>query len=95
MRATVRVKEEFKRKWIIPLIIFVFAILFEYFLGKLLLFHSYNSIISLQDFMSKNIGLSNFNNTIIKMNQKQKKKKKQVQLYFLNLFNISTQIFFI
>ena len=94
MRATVRVKEEFKRKWIIPLIIFVFAILFEYFLGKLLLFHSYNSIISLQDFMSKNIGLSNFNNTFNKDESQTKKEEEAGSTIFSELIQYLNSNFF-
>ena len=66
MRATIIVKEKFKKKWIIPLIIFIFSILFEYFLGNLLFLHSHNSITTLQNFMGTKIGLSNFNNSFNK-----------------------------
>jgi hypothetical protein len=66
MRATVHVKEKFNKLWIIPLIIFIVSILLESFVGNLLFFHSYKSIIAVQNFMNEKIKLSIFNNTFIK-----------------------------
>ncbi len=66
MRATVHVKEKFSHKWIFPLIIFVVSIILENFLGPLLYFHSYKSIMAVQNFMNEKIKLSIFNNTFIK-----------------------------
>ena len=66
MRATVRVKEKFNKLWIIPLIIFVVSILLEAFAGNILYYHSYKSIMAVQNFMNEKIKLSIFNNTFIK-----------------------------
>jgi hypothetical protein len=65
MRATIQVKEKFTKKWIFPLIIFVISIIFEYFLGNLLFYHSHESIIYIQNFMCEKLKLSIFNNTFI------------------------------
>ena len=62
MRATIQKKESSNKKWIIPLIIFIGSILFEYCLGNILFYHSYYSIIGVQDFLNKKMGLSIFNN---------------------------------
>ena len=63
MRATIQKKEGSSKKWIIPLIIFVGALLFEILLGNTLFYHSYHSIIGVQNFLNEKIGLSIFNNT--------------------------------
>ena len=63
MRATIQQKETTNKKWIIPLIIFIGSILFEYFLGNLLFYHSYHSIIGVQDFLNEEMGLSIFDNS--------------------------------
>ena len=63
MRATIQQKESSNKKWIIPLVIFIVSTLFEYFFGNILFFHSYNSIIGVQNFFNEKIGLSIFNNS--------------------------------
>ena len=63
MRATIQKKESSNKKWIIPLIIFIGSILFEYCLGNILFYHSYYSIIGVQDFLNEKMGLSIFDNS--------------------------------
>lgn len=65
MRATIQQKETTNKKWIIPLIIFIASILFEAFLGNTLFFHSYNSIIGVQDFLNEKLKLSIFDNSYV------------------------------
>ena len=62
MRATIQQKESTNKKWIIPLVIFIGSIIFEYCLGNILFYHSYHSIIGVQDFLNNKMGLSIFNN---------------------------------
>ena len=63
MRATIQQKESSNKKWIIPLIIFIFSIIFEYFFGNIIFFHSYHSIRKVQNFFNNKIGLSIFDNS--------------------------------
>ena len=62
MRATTSRKLDSGKKWIIPLVIFIGSILFEYFLGNKIFFHSYDSIKGVQEFLNDEIGLSIFDN---------------------------------
>jgi hypothetical protein len=96
MRATIQVKEKFKRKWIIPLIIFIGSIIFEYFLGNLLFYHSHDSIMSLQDFMSEKIGLSIFNNTYNRNEGSKKVEEEQSSAIFCEIIQIlNSNIFYV
>ena len=96
MRATVQVKEKFKRKWIIPLIIFIASIIFEYFLGNILFFHSYNSIMGLQDFMSEGFKLSIFNNTYDRQEGKTKIEEEKSSAIFCEIIQIlNSNIFYV
>ena len=65
MRATIQKKESSNKKWIIPLAIFIASIIFEYFFGNSLFFHSYDSIRKVQNFFNNTIGLSIFDNKYI------------------------------
>ena len=63
MRANIQHKEVSNKKWIIPLIIFIISIIVETFFGESLFYHSYHSIIGVQDFLNNSIGLSIFDNS--------------------------------
>lgn len=88
MRATVHVKEKFSHKWIFPLIIFVVSIILENFLGPLLYYHSYKSIIAVQNFMSEKIKLSIFNNTFIKDDESHKVEEESGSAIFCLVIQI-------
>ena len=63
MRATIQQKEVSNKKWIIPLILFIISVILETFFGDYLFYHSYHSIIGVQDFLNNSIGLSIFDNS--------------------------------
>lgn len=71
MRAIIQKKQSSKLKWIIPLVIFICAIVFEKFLGDTLFFHSYKSILSIQNFLNQKMGLSIFDNHYNSSEEKQ------------------------
>ena len=62
MRATVIEKSTKDRKWIIPIILLIFSLLFEAFLGEIIYNASHDSIISAQKFLSEKLNLNLFNN---------------------------------
>ena len=96
MRATVQVKEKFKRKWIIPLIIFIASIIFEYFLGNILFFDYYNSIMGLQDFMNEGFKLSIFTNTYDRQEGKKKIEEERSSAIFCEIIQIlNSNIFYV
>ena len=96
MRATITEKKEFKRKWIIPLIIFVASIIFEYFLGNLLFYHSHSSIMGLQNFMSESFKLSIFNNTFLRNENNDKVEEEESSAIFCEIIQIlNSNIFYV
>ena len=96
MRATVQVKEKFTKKWIIPLIIFIASLIFEYFLGNLLFYNSHGSIMGLQDFMSETLKLSIFNNTYIRNEGGTKKEEEESSAIFCEIIQIlNSNIFYV
>ena len=96
MRATVNVKEKFKRKWIIPLIIFIASIIFEYFLGNILFWKSHDSILSLQEFMNDGFKLSIFNNHYDKNESNTKIEEEESSAIFCEVIHfLNSNIFYI
>ena len=95
MRATVHVKEKFNHKWIFPLIIFVVSIILENFLGPLLYYHSYKSIMAVQNFMSEKIKLSIFNNTFIKDDESHKVEEESGSAIFCLVIQICFMLYFV
>ena len=96
MRATVNVKEKFKRKWIIPLIIFIASIIFEYFLGNILFWKSHDSILSLQEFMNDGFKLSIFNNYYDRNESNTKIEEEESSAIFCEVIHfLNSNIFYI
>ena len=62
MRATIQQKAATNKKWIIPLVILIGSILIESFFGNDLFYHSYDSIIGVQDFLYEKMHFEIFNN---------------------------------
>lgn len=94
MRATVNVKEGFKRKWIIPIIIFVASIIFEYFLGNLLFWKSHDSITGLQDAMKD--AFSIFDNHFDRNETNQKKEEEESSAIFCEIIHfLNSNIFYV
>ena len=78
MRATTYQKEGSNKKWIIPLVIFIASIIFEFFLGNTIFFHSYDSIKGMQEFFNDDLGFSIFDNYY---NSSEENKKENNSLY--------------
>lgn len=96
MRATIQVREKFKRKWIVPLIIFICSIIFEYFLGNLLFYHSYGSIMGLQKFMNENLKLSIFNNTYNRNDDNKKIEEEEGSAIFCEIIQfLNSNLFYV
>ena len=95
MRATVNVKESFKQKWIIPLIIFIASIIFEYFLGNILFWKSHDSIVGLQEFMNDGFKLSIFNNNIYRNETNQKVEEESSAIFCEIIHFLNSNIFYV
>ena len=82
MRATIQQKEVSNKKWIIPLILFIISVILETFFGDYLFYHSYHSIIGVQDFLNNSIGLSIFDNSF-EIKNKEKENETNFTLLYL------------